>query len=184
MRRPARSTVEALTAILLPAAVTLVLYWYGLSRTPDYLSSLFGRSDGDANDLKARLSTALLGMSVLQLLLALWLYRRLPGAGPAPRPVPVLHRIGGLLAFLLSLPIAYHCVTAYGVQLAGTRVAVHSVTGCVLYGAFVAKVVVVRSRRLPGWTLPTVGGLLVVAIALLWYSAALWQLNGQHLPGF
>lgn len=176
--------MEGLTAVLLPVAVTLALYWYGLSRTPDYLSSLFGHRGGDANDLKARLSTALLGMAVLQLLLALWLYRRLPGAGPAPRPVPVLHRIGGLLAFLLSLPIAYHCVTAYGVQLAGTRVAVHSVTGCVLYGAFVAKVVVVRSRRLPGWTLPTVGGLLVVAVALLWYSGALWQLNGQQLPGF
>lgn len=169
--------------MLLPAAVALALYWYGRSHTPDYLSSLFGRRDGDANDLKASMGTALLGLAFLQLLLALWICQRLPGAGPAPRPVPLTHRIGGLLAFLLSLPIAYHCITAYGVQLTSTRVAVHCVTGCVLYGAFVAKVVVVHSRRLPGWALPTVGGLLVTAITVLWYTAALWQLNGQHLPG-
>jgi hypothetical protein len=95
-----------------------------------------------------------------------------------------VHRIDGLLAFLLSLPIAYHCITAYGVRLTTTRVAVHSITGCVLYGAFVAKVLVVRSRRLPGWALPTAGGLLVAAIAVLWYTAALWNLDGRHVPGF
>ncbi|MER5881780.1 DUF6529 family protein [Streptomyces sp. NPDC001910] len=59
-----------------------------------------------------------------------------------------------------------------------------AITGCVLYGAFAAKVVVVRSRRLPGWMLPAVGGLLFCSIALLWYTAALWQLNGFHTPGF
>jgi hypothetical protein len=64
------------------------------------------------------------------------------------------------------------------------RVAVHSVTGCVLYGAFVAKVLVVRSRRLSGWALPTAGGLLVAAIAVLWYTAALWHLDGRHLISF
>jgi hypothetical protein len=97
--------------------------------------------------------------------------------------VHTVHRVGGLVAFLVSLPIAYHCITAYGVQLTDTRVALHSVTGCVLYGAFVAKVLVVRSRRLPGWALPAAGGVLVVAIAVLWYSAALWFLNGYDVPG-
>jgi hypothetical protein len=184
MQRPTRPTAQALTAILLPVAVTLALYWYGRSHTPDYQSSLFGLRYGDANDLKAQLGTALLGLALVQLLLALWIYHRLPGAGPAPRPVPTVHRIDGLLAFLLSLPIAYHCITAYGVQFTSPRVVVHSVTGCVLYGAFVAKVLVVRSRRLPGWALPTAGGLLVAAIAVLWYTAALWHLDGQHLISF
>ncbi|MCW2870761.1 DUF6529 family protein [Actinacidiphila oryziradicis] len=184
MQRPTRSTPQALTAILLPVAVTLALYWYGRSHTPDYESGLFGLHYRDANGLKAQLGTALLGLALVQLLLALWIYHRLPGAGPAPRPVPTVHRIDGLLAFLLSLPIAYHCITAYGVRLTTTRVAVHSITGCVLYGAFVAKVLVVRSRRLPGWALPTAGGLLVAAIAVLWYTAALWNLDGRHVPGF
>jgi hypothetical protein len=60
---------------------------------------------------------------------------------------------------------------------------VHSITGCVLYGAFVAKVLVVRSRRLPGWALPVAGGALVTAIALVWYTAALWFFAGSA-PGF
>lgn len=176
MPRQARATAAA-TAVLLPAAVFVALYWYGRVHTPDYLSSLFGRRGNEANDLKASLGTALFGLALVQLLLALWMYGRVPGAGAARRPVPTVHRVVGLLAFLLSLPIAYHCITAYGVQLTNTRVAVHSVTGCVLYGAFVAKVVVVRSRRLPGWTLPVAGGLLVAAITTLWYSAALWYLR-------
>ncbi|MFD8079057.1 DUF6529 family protein [Streptomyces sp. NPDC059718] len=56
--------------------------------------------------------------------------------------------------------------------------ALHSLAGCFLYGAFVAKVVVVRHRRWPGWALPLAGGALVMMIALAWYSAAFWYLDG------
>ncbi|MGW7410633.1 DUF6529 family protein [Streptomyces sp. NPDC054833] len=182
MSRSMRPLILTLSA-LLPIAVTAALYAYGQKHTPDYTSSLFGRRGNNANELKAQLGSALLGIALAQLLLALWMYRRLPGAGAAPRPVHTVHRIGGLVAFLLSLPIAYHCITAYGVQLTNTRSALHSVTGCVLYGAFVAKVLVVRSRRLPGWALPAAGGVLVTTIAVLWYSAALWFLNGYAVPG-
>ncbi|WP_406197222.1 DUF6529 family protein [Kitasatospora sp. NBC_01560] len=168
---------------LLPLAVTVGLLWYGRAHTPDYTSSLFGRRFDDANQLKAQLGTALLGLALIQLLLALWMYGRLPGVPTAPRSVRSGHRLVGLAAFLLSLPIAYHCLTAYGVQLTDSRVALHSFAGCFLYGAFVAKVIVVRHRRLPDWALPTAGGALLVLIVLLWYSAALWRLNGYHVPG-
>ena len=84
--------------------------------------------------------------------------------------------------FLLSLPVAVHCMSAYGVQLASLRMAVHSVAGCFFYGAFAAKVLIVRSRRLPGWTLPLAGGLLVTLIVVMWYSSALWYFDGSRLP--
>ncbi|MER7770101.1 DUF6529 family protein [Kitasatospora sp. NPDC096140] len=180
--RPRRRAPGLLWA-LLPVAVTAGLFWYGRAHTPDYTSSLFGRRYDDANQLKAQLGTALLGLALVQLLLALWMYGRLPGAAAAPRPVRTGHRVVGLGAFLLSLPIAYHCITAYGVQLTDSRIALHSFAGCFLYGAFVAKVIVVRHRRAPGWALPVAGGALVVLIALLWYSAALWYLDGDHVPG-
>src|SRR5512133_201610 len=122
------------------------------------------------------------GLALVQLTLALWMYRKLPGAGAAPPTVPVLHRLGGASLFLLSLPAAMHCLLAYGVQLGDLRVAVHSLAGCFFYGAFAAKVLLVRSRRLPGWALPIAGGLLVSLIAVLWYSSALWYFNGARLP--
>ncbi|PYC76262.1 hypothetical protein C7C46_22550 [Streptomyces tateyamensis] len=170
-------------AVLLPIVVFAGLYAFGGSHEPAYTSSLFGQYGDNANGLKARLGTALLGLALVQLLLALWMYRRLPGAGRAPAPVRTVHRLTGLAAFLLSLPIAYHCITAYGVRLNTTRTAIHSITGCAFYGTFTAKVLLVRSRRAPGWALPVAGGSLVTAVALLWYTSALWWLNGTTVPG-
>ncbi|WP_224273009.1 DUF6529 family protein [Streptomyces sp. LS1784] len=169
--------------LLLPVAVVAGLLWYGRVHTPNYETSLFGNRGDDAQLLKAQLGSALLGLALIQLVLALWIYGRLPALQTAPHRVRTTHRLIGLTAFLLSLPIARHCITAYGVQFTDTRVALHSLTGCFLYGAFVAKVIVVRHRRWPGWALPLAGGTLVTAIALIWYAAPLWYLNGLQAPG-
>lgn len=166
----------------LALAVAVALYGFGRTHAPSYTMGLFGQHGAAVNRLKAQLGTGMLGLALVQLTLALWLYRRLPGAGVAPPPVPLLHRIGGVSLFLLSLPIAVHCMFAYGVQLGDPRVALHSVAGCCFYGAFAAKVLIVRSRRLPGWALPVAGGLLVVLVAVIWYASALWYFNGSHLP--
>ena len=77
--------------------------------------------------------------------------------------------------------MALHCLNAYGVQLSSPRLAVHSLAGCFLYGAFVAKILLVRSKRLPGWALPVAGGTLVTVVVVLWYTAALWYFNGFRL---
>jgi Family of unknown function (DUF6529) len=50
------------------------------------------------------------------------------------------------------------------------------------YGAFAAKMLIVRSSRLPGWALPLAGGSLVTLIVVIWYSGALWYFAGFHLP--
>ncbi|MFF6994371.1 DUF6529 family protein [Streptomyces sp. NPDC008313] len=171
-------------AVLVPAAVGVGIYLFGTHHTPGYGNGLFGEHGTAAVDLKARLGTALLCLALVQLGLALWMYGRVPRSRPAPRPVRRGHRVLGFLALLLSLPIAWHCLTTYGIETTSPRVAVHSFAGCALYGAFAAKVIVVRSRRLPGLLLPVVGALLVTGVALLWYTAALWALNGDSVPGF
>jgi hypothetical protein len=96
--------------------------------------------------------------------------------------LPPLHRLAGVTAILVSLPVAYHCMRAYGVQTFDARIAVHSIAGCFVYGAFVAKLTIVRSKRLPGWTLPLAGGLLVTTVAVLWYTSALWSYNDFSVP--
>jgi Family of unknown function (DUF6529) len=132
--------------------------------------------------VKSLLATIALGLAALQVLLAAWIYRKLPLAGAPPRPVPAAHRVTGLALFAVTVPVAVHCLIAYGVQLTSVRVAVHSVAGCFFYGTFTAKVLIVRSRRLPGWVLPAAGGTLAIVIGVLWYTSALWYDNGFQLP--
>ena len=164
---------------LLAAGVAAALYVAGRLHQPDYSFSMFGT---DPVPPKSLLATILLGLAVVQVLLALWMYRKLPLAGRPPRPVPVTHRVTGLALFALTVPVAVHCLIAYGVQLTSPRVAVHSVAGCLFYGAFTAKVLLVQSRRLPGWALPAAGGALAILVAVLWYTSALWYYNGYQLP--
>jgi hypothetical protein len=167
---------------LLAAGVSVALYVVGRLHPPNYTFSLFGRAGLDAIALKSMLATIALGLAGLQVLLALWIYRKLPLAGSPPRPVPLAHRVIGFVLFALTVPIAVHCLLAYGVQLTSPRVAVHSIAGCFFYGAFVAKVLLVQSRRLPGWVLPVAGGTLAVVVGVLWYTSALWYYHGFRLP--
>ena len=167
---------------LLAAGVTVALYIGGRLHSPNYTFSLFGRVGLDAIALKSMLATIALGLAALQVLLALWIYRKLPLPGSRPRPVRLAHRVIGFGLFALTVPIAVHCLLAYGVQLTSLRVAVHSLAGCFFYGAFAAKVLLVRSRRLPGWVLPGAGGTLAVTVAVLWYTSSLWYYDGFQLP--
>ena len=165
------------------AAIAAAIYVAGTSITPDYSgTALFGKTATDTLPLKSDLASVVLGLAALQLLLGLWIYGRLPRIGAAARRIGSVHRAIGIAAVLLTLPIAYHCMRAYGVQTLDSRIAVHSLAGCFFYGAFAAKVTVVRSKSLPGWTLPVAGGTLVALTAVLWYTSALWYYNDFSIP--
>jgi hypothetical protein len=167
-----RPTTWRLVGIgLVAIGVTAAIYVVGRLVEPDDSFSLLGAKPIPTKSL---LATIVLALVVVQVLLALWIYRKLPLAPEVPHRVPLVHRITGLVLFLLTVPVAVHCLIAYGVQLTNPRVAVHSIAGCFLYGAFAAKVLLVHSRRLPGWALPVAGGTLAVVIGVLWYTSALW----------
>jgi Family of unknown function (DUF6529) len=53
-------------------------------------------------------------------------------------------------------------------------VLLHSLVGSAFFGAFAAKVLIVRMRRYPVWVLPTAGGLLFTTLIVVWYTSALW----------
>jgi hypothetical protein len=167
--------------IVAGAVVGSALAAFGLEHAPNYSLGFFGSSGAGTLRLKAQIATGLLGLGIFQVFLALWMWGRLPGMGAAG-PVGRVHRAAGILIFLVTLPVAAHCMFAYGVEMDSPRAAVHSLAGCFFYGAFIAKILVVRSRGLPGWALPIAGGLLVGAFCVLWYSSALWFFNGFHLP--
>jgi hypothetical protein len=52
---------------------------------------------------------------------------------------------------------------------------VHSLLGSVVYGAVIAKVLIVRGgSRFPGWALPLAGGTLFAILLGLWLTSSLW----------
>jgi hypothetical protein len=169
---------------MLAAGVVGALFVAGRLLTPDYSFGLFGQAGLGAVALKATLASVVLAGAALQVVLALWMYGRLPLAGRPPRPVRPAHRVLGVAVFALTVPVAVHCLITYGVRLTSVRVAVHSLAGCFFYGAFTAKVLLVHSRRLAGWALPAAGGILAIVVGVLWYTSALWYYNGYQLPGF
>jgi Family of unknown function (DUF6529) len=162
------------------AAVALTLGIYANAHTP---SSDLTFTLGFANTItmKVWLATIALGFAVVQLASALWMYGRLP-LGAAPSWLGTAHRISGRLAFLLSLPVAYTCLYQLGFEHYSARVLLHSVLGCLFYGAFAAKVLVVRSRGLPGSVLPLVGGLVFVLLVYVWLLSALWYIDQFGFP--
>jgi hypothetical protein len=181
-RSPA-SPVALAVPFLLLAAIAVAIFVAGKSINPDYSgTALFGKTATDTLPLKSTLASVVLGLAVFQLLSATWIYGRLPGFGTRPGWLPPLHRLVGVSAVLLTLPIAYHCMRAYGVETFDSRVTVHAIAGSLFYGAFAAKVTIVRSKRFPGWSLPLAGGLLVTLVVVLWYTSALWYYNDFSVP--
>jgi mono/diheme cytochrome c family protein len=133
----------------------------------------------DPIHLKAGFATAVVVLACFQLFTAAWIFRKLPWSKPAW--VNPVHRWSGRLAFLLTLPVAYHCIFKLGFQDPSTRVLAHSLLGCAVYGAFAAKVTIVRLHNFPRFVLPVAGGLLFAVLVGVWWTSAVW-LYGQSTP--
>jgi hypothetical protein len=119
-------------------------------------------------------------LALVQLTSALWMYGKL--GRPANRAVALTHRASGTTAVLLSLPVAYHCLWSLGFQSYDTRVMVHALLGCTFYGAFVTKILALKTKSGPGWLLPLAGGLLLSALVVVVGTSALWYFNQVGLP--
>jgi hypothetical protein len=169
-----------LLAGVLGAVVALTLGIYGRAHDPaSDLTITLGFTN--TITMKVWLATIALLFAVVQVMSALWIYGRLP-LGAAPSWLGGFHRVSGRLAFLVSLPVAYHCLYQLGFQHSSTRVLVHSILGCAFYGAFAAKVVIVRSRGLPSIALPIAGGLTFALLVGVWLVSGLWFINNSGFP--
>lgn len=161
----ARLLVPALVA----AAVAVGLGAYG--KTHDPAGTAFNLAGfSSTSSVKAWLATTAMAFAVVQLVSALMVYGRLPG----PSWSGLLHRWSGRAAFLFAVPVAVHCLYALGYQTYSTRALWHSLLGCFFFGAFSAKMLLLRSERLPGWLLPLIGGLVFTVLTVVWLTSALW----------
>jgi hypothetical protein len=123
-------------------------------------------------EFKTVLAFGIGALLLVQLALALWMYGKLGGS--APSWVGPVHRTVGLAAVVVSLPVAYDCLIAFGIQTYEPRVTAHALLGCAVYGAFVVKVFAVRSRSAPGWFLPVAGGIFFALFMAAVLTSAVW----------
>jgi hypothetical protein len=175
VRRPA----YLLVPLLVGAVVAIALGVYGKAHTPTG-HALFHAPFPSMFAMKVWLTVAAGGFALVQGVTALWMYGKL--GGQAPGWVGPLHRTTGVIAFLLTLPVAFHCLWALGFQTTDARVVAHSLLGCVFYGAFVAKVLTLHSKRVPNWALPWVGGLLFTVLVAVAGTSAAWYLATIGVP--
>ena len=160
--------------------VALTLGLYGSVHDPATdLAITLGFSD--TITMKVWLASGATLLALVQLFSALWMYGKLP-ISSHPSWLGDAHRISGRLAFLISLPVAYHCLYQLAFQDTTTRVLLHSILGCAFYGAFAAKVMIVRSKGLHGAALPIAGALVFAVLVFAWYTSAFWFIDHQGFP--
>ena len=173
----ARMAMVAVAGGLL--ALSLGVYGRVHEPTGQRISKLFFPS---LPAMKSWLGTVAFALALVQLLSALALYGRLPKLRTNARWLPFFHRWSGTTAFLVSLPVGYHCLWALGFQVTGPRQIAHSIMGCFFYGAFGTKLLCLHSTGLPKWRLPVVGGLMVVLLTGIWFSSAFWFFTNVSFP--
>jgi hypothetical protein len=149
---PPADVAKLLAPVAIGAAVSVTLGLYGgLHHATGATVHVVGLSSPQT--VKVWLATGAALVAVLQLLSALVMYGKVP-AIPAPPWLGTAHRWSGRVAFLLSVPVAVHCLYALGFQTISPRVVVHSILGCVFFGVFTAKMLLLTRRGLAGWALP------------------------------
>ncbi|MGV9303531.1 MULTISPECIES: DUF6529 family protein [unclassified Nonomuraea] len=163
-----RTAVGLLVPLLTGALVAVALGVYGRLHTPTgYAVGPAGFSGALA--MKSWLTTGVFLLAIVQVVSALSMWGKLGVSIPA-----WVHRWSGRLAFVLSVPVAFHCLYALGLQFDAPRVLVHSLLGCFFYGVFVAKMLALPRRGLPGWSLPVLGGTAFAALVGLWLTSSFW----------
>jgi hypothetical protein len=191
--RPRAATPSALSpaapadipwrAVIVPVAVgtavAVALGVYGRVHTATGLSLAVPGFTGTLY-VKAWLTTLAFVLALVQIFSAMVMEGRIKVDLPR---IPDVHRWSGRLAVLLTVPVAVHCLYALGFLSGDTRVLVHSLVGCLLYGAFVAKMLLLVRPGLPRWAIPAAGGVLFTALVALWLTSSLWVFTavGFHL---
>ena len=110
---PNTVSIQIAAAALAGGAVAVALGTYGRVHDPTFRPiEDFGFPS--VLDMKAWLATCAAVLVLVQLTSALWIYGNLPVRRPAPRRTATVHRWSGTVAFLFTLPVAYHCLWSLG----------------------------------------------------------------------
>jgi uncharacterized membrane protein len=179
VQQHARASWVAAGAVAAGAVISVALGVYGGKHQPTGQTTLM-LGFPSMISMKVWLASVAGLLALVQLVSALWIFGKL--GRPAGRAVGITHRFSGSIAVLLTLPVAYHCLWSLGFQRTDGRVLAHALLGCIFYGAFVTKILALKTKSGPGWLLPVAGGLLFSALVLVVTTSALWYFRDVGLP--
>ena len=115
-------------------------------------------------------------LALVQLATAVLMYRR------GGRGIALVHRGSGIVAVVLSLPVAFTCIWSLGWADQNPRVLIHSLAGCLLYGALVTKMLALHVPRMPSWLVPVAGSLLLTGVVAASLTTSWWYLAEFGTP--
>ena len=119
---------------------------------------------------------------VVQVVSALAMWGRLPGVSGRPglgqpgAPLVRRHRLRPDAARGVPVHLVAGLLRRHRPDL------IHSAAGLAFYGVFAAKMLSLRLRGLPGWTLPVLGGLLAALLTVVWFCSAFWYFTQPGVP--
>ena len=170
--RTTSTAAKLIVPSLIGALVALGLGIYGRVHSPTGIAiNIAGFSS--PGTVKSWLATGATVFAIVQVGSALVMYGKVPRV-TAPEWIGGLHKWSGRIAFLLAVPVAIHCLYALGFQQYSPRVLIHSVVGCLFFGAFTVKMLILPKRGLPGWVLPVVGAVVFTLLVVIWLTSAYW----------
>jgi hypothetical protein len=161
-------------SILLGAAVAAVVGVFAVYHTPSQAVPTLGFENLTA--MKDWLGATAGALAIVQLATAVLMYRR------GGRRTALVHRGSGMLAVVLSLPVAYACIWSLGWADQNPRVLIHSVGGCLLYGALVTKLLALHVPRMPSWLVTLAGSLLLTGVVAASLTTSWWYLAEFGAP--
>lgn len=154
-----------IASLLAGAAVAVFLGVFAALHTPGTAPTL-GFDDPFA--MKVWLGSGAGVLAFVQLTTAVVMYRR------GGRVIALVHRTSGVTAVLLSLPVAYSCIWTLGFGAQNPRVLLHSLAGCLVYGALVTKLLSLHVPRMPSWLVTVAGSVLLTSVVAATLSSSLW----------
>jgi hypothetical protein len=164
----------AFASLLLGAAVAVFLGVFAVFHTPSPAVPTLGFES--VRSMMIWLTAGAGAFAVVQLITAVTMYTR------GGRVVAVVHRASGMTAVVLTLPVAYACLWSLGFADQNLRVLLHSIAGCLLYGALVTKLLALHVHRMPSWLIPVAGSLLFTGVVVSVLTTSVWYFTEFGAP--
>jgi hypothetical protein len=135
----------------------------------------------NVSEVKVVLASVVTALAVYQVLLMAVGYGKLRLPFLRPKPASFTHRASGDTVVLLTLVVAFMCVSYFGFDDSGGDegpVTVHAVAGGLLLAVLALKIVVIRWWHRMGRYLPVLGLSVLVLFLITWVASA-----GNYLWG-